>query len=149
MPIKKNSSSFAAVIAAIHAVGNPEDPTAAHALSERVQQQLSERFHEETDGAEAGPFRRDRARARLDEALDDVDETLALALQAGACRELLDVIRAVRGEVLAAYKAAPERPRHDGTSDGDSAPTPAAWAQAKVESFFDSYNSLPDFLRDL
>lgn len=72
------------------------------ALAIGVNHMLAARFREDTSGTEDGPFRQDYASARLDGAVDLLDDTKRLAVQAGACMEFIALIDLVIKEARAA-----------------------------------------------
>jgi hypothetical protein len=108
---------------------------------------LAARFREETAGADEGPFRQDYASARLDGAVDLLEDTRRLAVQAGACAEFVALIDIVVKESRAALYHAVAATTPPSPLALDNSSREAGWAKAALVTT--EFNSLPEFLRDI
>lgn len=143
----KHASSLHPAIKLLQAVTDPTSADEAAAASTEVERLLAARFPEETAGEAEGPFRGDYASARLDGAVDLLEDTRRLAVQAGACPEFLAVIDRVLKEARealfrAVVAAAPATP-----PAAAATPNAAAWAKAALIT--PEINPVPEFLRDI
>jgi hypothetical protein len=133
-------STFDLIITAIASMADPRDLDQVAATVETVNQMLTDRAREETDGE--GALRVDFAFERISGSIANLRLLKRRALKAGASPEFLAVIDKVLAEAERARDAAPRRqPRA-----ADAGPRAADWATAELEP---EHSLLPDFLRDI
>ena len=143
----KYPSTFHPIIGLLRGVSDPCDAAEVEAVTIDVNHQLTTRFREETAGAEEGPFRRDYASARLDGAVELLEDTQRLAVQAGACAEFLAVVDHVVKEARTALYHAVAATTPAPNQAPDNSPREAAWVKAALVTT--EFNPLPEFLRDV
>lgn len=143
---KGHASSFNEVIQFIQCVVDPRDPSAAAQAGPTVERLRAERFQEEMNAPETGPFRRDYAAARLEGAVEILLQTRRLAVQAKACREFLALIDSVIADARTALSRASARFL---TSDPVAPSGVAPWAQATLTPVHEIYDLLPGYVKDI
>ncbi|MEI9937266.1 MAG: hypothetical protein WDO69_08565 [Pseudomonadota bacterium] len=130
-------STFKPMVDAIGMVPDPRDPESSRNLKLAVAQLLTDRFREETEGGEDGPFRIDFARARILGCLQGADGRKGLerlrhvAVAQGACADFVEAVDLVIVAARAALGAAPARVMPKVEAEKPDA-RHADWTRAKV-----------------
>ncbi|MEO7032963.1 MAG: hypothetical protein ABI548_03925 [Polyangiaceae bacterium] len=130
-------STFQPMVDAIGTVHDPQDAESSHHLKLGVAQMLADRFREETEGDEDGPFRVDFARARILGCLQGADGRKGLerlrqiAVAQGACPDFVEAVDLVITAARAALAEAPAKVVPEAEPQKPDA-SHADWTRAKV-----------------